>query len=637
MEVAADSPLFEGVGDVGDTFDLYGDSTIDHSWFGDTDFQTVGYVQSGAVTDGGGAATNAQEREVLLSSLGNSLFVGGDAHTDAANAVLANAAAWAATTPPVVLSEGQPAQDAPGDRFGAEYGVQQLEQVKVSLHEDSTANESNLDLYVGGTINAWDEYRAYPDPVTDDDYMVEVESSEDTVGSVILETTFVFANSPDAVGDGDELDPEDSHTVTITTGPTAVYEPPLTVGDGEDVETIQEAVDLAPEGAEITVTEGTYDEVVSIDETQNLTVTGENATIVAPDSGADDGHAHVDIQAAGTHFEGFDLETPAALASVGVSDTSDVTVADVSVTGASDAVQVVGSSDVTVTNASATGAAANGVHVADSDAVAVNDAEATDAGTGVRIADSAGVTVDAPSATNVSYGVMLDGATDVDVTGASVEDAGEAGVASMSSSAVDLAAPSVEGAGEAGVALTSTSGVDLTGATVTDAEYGIRVDGGAVSNLTDAAVSDSEYGIAAEGGAAVSYAAHNEITNATTGFAFSGSATSGEFAMNDVNATTGVLASDAGGDLTFHFNDLAETETAMETESGAFDAPLNWFGEGGPQANGGAGEDVDYSPYLTADLDEVDRNTTQIAVDLTMEANADAALRPVRTDREGAA
>ncbi|QWC19689.1 S8 family serine peptidase [Halorubrum sp. 2020YC2] len=598
MEIVEDSPLFEGVGEVGDTFGIHSATFADHSWFEDSDFQTVGYVQAGGVTDGPAAATLAQEREVLLSTFGSTSFVGSGDYSGDADAVLANAAEWAATTPPVVLNEDQPAQNAPGEAFGAEYGVQQLEKVKVSLHEDSTANQSNLDLYVGGSINAWGEWRAYSPPLTDDDYTVEVESTDDTVGSVILETTFTFANNEDAVGDGADIAPEDSHEITITTGPTAVYDEPLTVGDGEDVETIQEAVDLAPSGAEIEVTEGTYDEVVSIDETQNLTITGDDATIVAPDSGAADGHAHVDIQASGTHFEGFDLETPAGLASVGVSDTSDVTVSDVSVTGASDAVQVVGSSDVTVTNASATGAAANGVHVADSDSVAVHDAEATDAGTGVRIAGSAGVAVDAPSATNVSYGVMLDGATDVAVSGASVEGAAEAGVASMSS-----------------------SGVDLTDASVTDADYGVHVDGGAVSNLTDASVSDSDYGVVAEGGAAVADASHNEITNATTGFMFSGSATSGEFAMNDVNATTGVLASDAGDDLTVHFNDFAETETAMDAESGSFDAPLNWFGEGGPQANSGIAGDVTYSPYLTADLGEVDTNTTEIAVDLTMEAN----------------
>ena len=598
MEIVSDSPLFEGVGEVGDTFGIHSADFADHAWFEDTDFQTVGYVQAGGVTDGPAAATLAQEREVLLSTFGSSAFVSSGDYSSDADAVLANAAEWAATTPPVVLNGGQPAQDAPGDRFGAEYGVNQLEKVKVSLHEDSTANQSELDLYVGDTINAWGEWRAYSPPLTDDDYMVEVESEEDTVGSVILETTFTFANNPDAVGDGGNISEEDSHEITITTGPTAVYDAPLTVGDGADVETIQEAVDLAPDGAEIAVTEGTYPETVSIDETQNLTITGENATIVAPDSGADDGHAHVDIQASGTHFEGFDLETPEGLAGVGASETSNVTVADVSVTGASDAVQVVGSSDVTVTNVSATGAAANGVHVAGSDSVAVHDAEATDAGTGVRIADSAGVTVDAPSAMNVSYGVMLDGATDVSVTGASVEDAGEAGIASMSS-----------------------SGVDLTDASVTDAAYGVHVDGGAVNNLTDASVVDSEYGIAAEGGAAVSYAAHNEIANATAGIVFSGGATSGEFALNDVDAATGVLASDAGDDLTVHFNDLAETETAMEAESGSFDAPLNWFGEGGPQVNNGVAGDVGYSPYLTADLDEVDANTTRLAADLTMEAN----------------
>jgi len=598
MEIVADSPLFEGVGEVGDTFGIHSAGFADHAWFEGTDFQTVGYVQAGGVTDGPAAATNGQEREVLLSTFGSTAFVEPGDYSDDADAVLANAATWAATTPPVVLNEGQPAQNAPGDRFGSEYGVQQLEQVKVSLHEDSTANQSELDLYVNGSINAWDQWRAYPGSLTDDEFTIEVEPSEDTVGSVVLETTFAFANSPDAVGDGGEITPEDSHEVTITTGPTAVYDPPLTVGDGEDVETIQEAVDLAPNGAEIEVTDGTYAETVSIEETQNLTITGENATIVAPDSSAADGHAHVDIQAAGTHFEGFDLETPAGLAGVGVSGASDVDIDGVSVTGASDAIQVVDSSDVNVTDASAAGAAANGVHVAGSDSVAVHDAEATDAGTGVRIADSADVTVGAPTATNVSYGVMLDGATDTGVAAASVETAAEAGIASMGS-----------------------TGVDVTDATVTDAGYGVHVDGGSVSNLTDASVSDSEYGIAAEGGAAVANAAHNEITNATTGFMFSGSATSGEFANNDVNATTGVLASDAGSDLTFHFNDLAETETAMAAASGTFEAPLNWFGADGPQANNGVEGDVRYSPFLTANLGEVDTNTTQIAVDLTMEAN----------------
>jgi subtilisin family serine protease len=601
MEIVADSPLFEGVGEVGDTFGIHSATFADHAWFEDTDFQTVGYVQAGGVTDGPAAATNGREREVLLSTFGSSAFVDSGDYSADADAVLANAAQWAATTPPVVLNEGQSARVDPGTKLSAEFGVNGLYMVKTELADGSTADKSELTLYHGGEngTNAWGEWRVYPDLKTDQDYPVLVESESDTVGSVTLETTFAFLEEGESVPEGEMDSPsEDMLEVTITTGPTAVYDAPLTVGDDEDVETIQEAVNLAPDGAEIVVTEGTYDEVVSIEETQNLTITGEDATIVAPDSGADDGHAHVDIQASGTHFEGFDLETPAGLAGVGVSDASDVTVADVSVTGASDAVQVVESSGVTVTNASATGAAANGVHVAGSDSVAVHGAEATDADTGVRIADSAGVTVDAPSATNVSYGVMLDGATDVDVSAASVEDAGEAGVASMSS-----------------------SGVDVTDASVTDADYGVHVDGGAVSNLTDASVVDSEYGVVAEGGAAVSYAAHNEITNATTGFMLSGSATSGEFAMNDVNATTGVTASDTGGDLTFHFNDLVETETAMEAESGTFDAPLNWFGIGGPQANSDIAGDVTYSPYLTAELGEVDRNTTQIAVDLTMEAN----------------
>ena len=601
MEIVADSPLFEGVGEVGDTFGIHSASFADHAWFEDTDFQTVGYVQAGGVTDGPAAATLAQEREVLLSTFGSSAFVGSGDYSGDADAVLANAAEWAATTPPVVLNEGQPAQADPGDTIPTEFGVNGLYMVKTELVDSSTADKSELTLYHGGEngTNAWGEWRVYPDLKTDDDYPVLVESEGNTVGSVTLETTFAFLEEGEtAPTDPDEVPEEDMLDVTITTGPTAVYDEPLTVGDGEDVETIQAAVDLAPAGAEIAVTEGVYAETVSIDETQNLTITGENATIVAPDAPPSDGHAHVDIQASGTHFEGFDLETPAGLVGVGVSEASDVEVADVSVTGASDAVQVVESGDVTVRNASATGAAANGVHVADSDAVAVHDATASDVPTGVRIADSAGVTVDAPTATNVSDGVLLDGATDTAVSAASVEDAADAGVASM-----------------------SASGVEITDATVTDAGVGVHVDGGAVSNLTGASVVDSEYGILAEGGAAVADASRNEITNATAGLVFSGSATSGEFALNDVNATTGVLASDAGGDLTVHFNDLAETETAMEAESGSFDAPLNWFGEGGPQANSGIAGDVTYSPYLTADLDEVDTNTTRLAADLTMEAN----------------
>ncbi|MFW6317057.1 MAG: S8 family serine peptidase [Halorubrum sp.] len=613
LEIAADHPVFDGVGEPGDTFPIHSADFADSSWYEGYSGETVGHVQSGSVTDGDAVGVDDESRTILLSSFGSSTFVGPGDYSGEADAVLANSVEYATTEPDYVLTEEMPAQADPGELFGGEFDVNEMEKIRVSLHEDSTATEEELDLYLGDSVNAFDEWRAY-DPPTDGEYPVEIESDDESVGSVILEVEFDFAEDGNST-----TEPQVDAETTI--GPTAVYDEPLTVGDDGQVDTIQEAVDLAPDGATIEVGPGEYNETLSI-EKDNLTITGDNATIVPPDSGADDGHAHVDVQGDGTQFEGFSLETPEGLAGVGVSDAENVTVHDVAVDGAGDGVQVVDSEAVEVSAVESTGAAANGVHAAASTDVTVDNATATDADTGVLIADSTDATVDAPYAVDSGTGVAVNDSASVDVHDATVENASGHGVHLDGAEMAGVHDATVEGAADAGVASMDSDEVSVAGATVMDAEHGIAVAGGMVDEVTDNNVDDAEHGIAVQDNAEAADVSDNEVANATHGFLLTGAGTSASVMQNHVDAETGATVDGVTGEIEFNFNDLESTETAIANDGDdGFDAPLNWFGEDGPQASNGVEGDVRYSPYLTADLDTVDMNTTQIAVDLTMEAN----------------
>ena len=615
VEIVSDHEIFDGVGDVGDSVPIHDALFADHSWYEGYDGETIGHLQAGGVTDGGGVGVDEEKRTVLLSSFGSSTFVDSGDYTSDADMILANSAKWASEEPQWQLVEGQPGWSAPAETFGAEFNVNDLSHVKVSLHEDSTAAQEDLDLYVGGSINAFDEWRMYDPAISPDDYMVEIDSDEETVGSVILETEFVFEDE-----DADTASEPEQADVTITTGPTAVYEQPLTVGDDGDVETIQDGVDLAPEGAEVEVMPGEYDEVVTV-ETDTLTITGDNATVVAPDSGAADGHAHVTVDADDTHFEGIDLETPDGLFGLSVEDTMNTTIADVSVEGANHAFHVEGSEHAALSNVSTMGADEKGVHVVGSDDVDVHDAEAMDTDYGVAIEDSEYVDVVDLSVSDADTGIASMGSYYVGIDAPEVAMTTDDGVELTGSEYVDVTDAHVEHAEGAGISSTDSYSVNVTDATVTDSMYGIAVAGGTVDHVTDSHVEDVDYGIAVHDSADAADVSHNEIANASNGLSLAGLGTAADVTMNHVEADTGVTFDNVSDSVEVHFNDLESTETAIANEGGVVEAQLNWFGEDGPMANNGIEGDVVYSPFLTSMPDEVDMDSTEIAVDLWMDAN----------------
>ncbi|MES3161000.1 MAG: S8 family serine peptidase, partial [Halorubrum sp.] len=624
VEILDEHALFEGVGDVGDTLQIHSATFADMSWYDGYDGETIGYVQSGSVTDGGGVGVDEEKRTALLSSWGSSTFVDSGDFTEEADHILANAVDWASTEPQWQLVEDQPGWSAPGEMFGAEFNVNDLEKVKVSLHEDSTADEEDLDLYIDGSVNAFDQWRAYDPAISPDDFMIEIESDEDAVGSVILETEFDFADeeadsattetathTDDVEGDAD---------VTVTTGPTSVYEQPLNVGDDGDVDTIQEGLDLAPDGAEIEIAPGEYDEVVSI-ETDDLTITGDGATIVAPDSDADDGHAHVTVDADGTHLAGVDVETPEGLFGLSVEGTMNTTLDDVAVHGANHAFHVEDSEHVELSELSTEGADDIGIHVVDSEHVDVHHAEAMDTGHGIAVEDSEHVDVVDAHVEDADTGVASMSSYYVDIDAAAVSSTTGDGVEVTDSEYVDVADAHVEHAEGAGISSMDSYSVNVTEATVTDAMHGITVMGGTVDHVVDSHVADADIGIAVHDNADVMDVSDNEIANASTGISLADAGTAASVTTNDVDAETGVAADGVTDSVEVHFNDLESTETAIASEDGVFEAQLNWFGDDGPMANNGIEGDTVYSPFLTSMHDEVDMNTTEIAVDLRMDAD----------------
>ncbi|ELZ09249.1 subtilisin-like serine protease [Halovivax asiaticus JCM 14624] len=577
MEILADHPIFDGVGEPGEEVQLHTAGFADTTWFDGYDGQVIGNVQSGSVTDGSGLGIDAEKQSVLLTTSGLTTFVGAGDYTAEADAIFGNAVTWAAEPPHTRIVEDQLDHVAEGDDVGATFDVEGLEKVSTSLHESSTIDQDDLMLYLDGSVNAFDEWRSYPDYATKEDYTVHVEVDDGAVGSVVLEHTFVDRQ-------GEEI--------VLTTGPTAVYDAPLDVPG--DVGTIQEAVDLAPDGAEIVVADGTYEEAVTIDETRNLTLTsadGATPTIVAPEDASGD---TVSIGADGVSLSGFDVD---AGGNGGVAVTAaDATVTDVSVSNASSGISLDGATGASVSDSSVSDAA-TGIAVSDSQNSSVTNAEVSATDIGVGVADSEFVDVSETSIDAGEHGIGIDGADAITVTNNSVTNA------------------------SVGIGTTDSAVDTITGTDATDVGVGIGIDGGSVAAVTENSVTEAETAIAVENDASVADLSHNEVTNTTTGLSIAGSFTSVDATMNAIAAETGIETGDVSSDrVSIGFNDLEATETAIaHTGEDALDARHNWFGDRGPVANNGVSGDVVYDPFLTEVPDGVDENTTEIAVDVVMD------------------
>jgi len=90
FEILEDHPVFDGIGEVGDTLPIHSAGFADHTWFDGYDGDVLGYIQAGGVDDGDGIAVDEGKNTVLLSSFGSSTFVEDDDFSAEANMLLGN-------------------------------------------------------------------------------------------------------------------------------------------------------------------------------------------------------------------------------------------------------------------------------------------------------------------------------------------------------------------------------------------------------------------------------------------------------------------------------------------------------------------------------------------------------------------
>lgn len=91
LEIVADHPILEGIGDPGVMFRIHHAERPDCSWFEGYDGDVIGYIEGSGVTNGSGIGVDEEASTVLLSSFGSTTNVASDDYTREAETVLGNA------------------------------------------------------------------------------------------------------------------------------------------------------------------------------------------------------------------------------------------------------------------------------------------------------------------------------------------------------------------------------------------------------------------------------------------------------------------------------------------------------------------------------------------------------------------
>lgn len=615
-DVGEDHPIVDGLSDFVELYTpapllfFSGFHTFFEEYDGEFDAVTLADVAAGGLPSGAGLAVDDLGRTVLAASLGLSVQVTRNLLTDEATTLLGNAVEFAADTPPVVLLETQQRRVDPGATASTLAAVEELESVTVDLAESSTLEAGEVTLSVDGETVAPGETVSFDEPLTDE-IAIAAETAADAVGLLALDVEFV------------NCDVEGSVTTAVTTGPTSVYDPPLSV-PGE-VERINDAVELAVPGEEIIVADGTYQEEsdsgfragVHVD-TPGLTVRaaeGADPLVLAPDDlivanavivDADDVTIEgltANVRDGETHHIGQGIRI-----NPGVSGT---TVRDAAAGGTSGVFLDEDVSDVTVENFTA---------------VDTPGGVATDFfGGPVEDVTVTGLTLEEPDEVFGLAGVYVENATDVTVTDCEItfNDAYDAGVLifgpfdggadcvvrnnDITGPDLDVDDPLFPGRG---VFLDSVAAV-VEDNTVRGAHTGVRV---------------GDFGF----GEQPVHVRDNDVRDVTNGLRLFGDFTA--FEDNVVAADVGVfydggfLGMDADA-ATVRFNDLSDADLPFQgspsdgfgAPSGPFDARLNYLGDRGydePIVDG----EVAYDPFLTAPPGEVERDApTAIGTDLYLD------------------
>lgn len=104
-KITGETPLFVGVGDPGDTIPIHNASYPDRIWFSGYSGETLATVSAQGSDEGGSAiSVDEDSSTVLAATLARESFVTNDEFTEAADTILANAVAYAASNEPVGTS-----------------------------------------------------------------------------------------------------------------------------------------------------------------------------------------------------------------------------------------------------------------------------------------------------------------------------------------------------------------------------------------------------------------------------------------------------------------------------------------------------------------------------------------------------
>ncbi|WP_239639489.1 S8 family serine peptidase [Halobiforma nitratireducens] len=228
-ELTADHPIFDGVGQAGDTVEIHNAVFGDHTWFGDTEFDVLAETSHQGTSVGNGFAVDDDSSTVFASNLGYTAFVGSGEYTDEADAILGNAVEYAASD---VEPEPEP---EPETDF-------QLE-ITDATHPVIEGDDLTLDVTVanaGADAGEQDVTLADFDGEIVDYETVELEANETAEVSLTWETNESDAGTGEVVVASD--DDEVSHELTIHEEPEDGL---LTFGDGEHVGPTNGTVDVA--------------------------------------------------------------------------------------------------------------------------------------------------------------------------------------------------------------------------------------------------------------------------------------------------------------------------------------------------------------------------------------------------------
>lgn len=634
--VGADHEIFQGVAAPGEEVTLYTAPTVRGRYLPYSGFHSYFTEYSGldATTVASISAPNGREAEwnpglatdrftstVLAASLGRSVRYAPDKEfTRDANSVLVNSVLWATDTPSVLPEQFQPAQAEPASDVNTTFSVSQLDEYSVSLAENSTLSEDDLTLYVNGKIAAWDQGLAY-DALNDSTFTVRVVSDSHAVGAFSLNHAFVAG--------------EDDESYEFQTGATSVYSAPMRVG--EDVDSVQRAVNLTPSGMEIVVENGTYTEFVDVSAYEPLGI-GSTGLDVHAAEGAD-----VTIQRPDTAGA---APPQGSVVHVGASG---VTLAGVTV----DALEPAGEGE--------RASAQRGVFV-DARGVTVQNVTATNAGmAGVQVGDdhicglvscppdepADGATVENVTVEDSGGGIYLEASDDATVTDSKVvgDNATAVGLALVGDADVTMTDNVVVNAGR-GIQLNSSNGVQVTGNDVEVHEVALAIDEG---NANTSAPQNL-------------YVRGNNLAGGETGIYLSdeaggsfrtGSEGNVNLLRNNVSGSTGIVFDTHRytnnwlviPDSTYRYNTINASETAVKLEAdgvavvtdngtvtGAhIDFRLNYFGARGPDL-GRVDDGITTDPFLTTEPAELNYSmgefarTTEIAVDVHMQAGGTYAV-----------